>query len=555
MASADNVDQQTASEPVSSLPITTFARPIWLCVVLVLITVALYYPVHQHPFINYDDNDYVYENQQVRSGLSWTTLKWAFTTSTASNWHPLTWLSHATDYQLFGANPAGHHDVNLLFHAIDVVLLFWVLLRATGLPGRSFMVAALFAVHPINVESVAWVAERKTILSMAFFLLALGAYGWYAERRTWSRYATVALLFVLGLMAKPQIITFPFVLLPMGLLAAPTHVSSESIPAMEASDGTSNKQREPAKPDRREDAVVRFGRRRARLSPCTPRQTARGWFTHSSRAGNAVLSYGLYIKKALWPTDLALLYPHPGPSLNWWKVVTICGHSRPAITIFVLIGRRHRYLPVGWFWFLGTLVPMMGIVQVGVQSMADRYAYVSFLGLFIMICWGITEFFEWRRLPPALLGSLSAVVLLSLGLAARQQLNLWQQEELLWEHALKVTDRNWVAESQLGAALAMHGSVPEAAVHFDNALAINPDDANSNLGIAIYDLQQGNFSDAIVHYQIVIRQPNDSPLLFATVVLRTGPIVSSSRRAAEVAGLPAKTEEPEVHERDSRNLG
>ena len=509
MASADNVDQQTAiSEPVSSPPVATFVRPIWLCVVLVLITVALYYPVHQHPFINYDDNDYVYENQQVRSGLSWTTIKWAFTTSTASNWHPLTWLSHATDYQLFGGNPAGHHDVNLLFHAIDVVLLFWVLLRATGSPGRSFMVAALFAVHPINVESVAWVAERKTILSMAFFLLALGAYGWYAERRSWSRYAAVAMLFGLGLMAKPQIVTFPFVLLLWDYWPL-RRTSFGTDSGLEPSDETSSKQQSLRSliVEKVPLFVLAAG---SAVITLHAQKTARGWFTHSSRAGNVILSYGLYIKKAVWPTDLALLYPHPGLSLNWWKV-GLSAVILTSITILVLVGRRHRYLPVGWFWFLGTLVPMMGIVQVGVQSMADRYAYVSFLGLFIMICWGITEFFVWRRLPPALLGTLSAVVLLSLGLAARQQLNLWQQEELLWENALKVTDRNWVAESQLGAALAMHGNIPEAAVHFDNALAINPDDANSNLGIAIYDLQQGNFSDAIVHYQIVIRQQNIRP--------------------------------------------
>jgi Tfp pilus assembly protein PilF len=226
--------------------------------------------------------------------------------------------------------------------------------------------------------------------------------------------------------------------------------------------------------------------------------------------GNAVLSYGLYLKKAIWPTGLALLYPHPGFSLQWWKVL-ISALVLGCITILVLIGRRHRYLPVGWFWFLGTLIPMIVIVQVGVQGMADRYAYTSFLGLFIMICWGVTELFEWKQLSPTLLAGLSAVVLLSLGLAARRQINLWQQEEVLWEHALKVTDQNWVAEGELGVALAMHGRVPEAALHFNNALMINPNDSNSNLGIAIYDLQQGNFSDAIVHYQIVLKQPTTRP--------------------------------------------
>jgi hypothetical protein len=203
----------TLAQPKATSAVGLLGHPVILSSVLVIATIVIYYPVHQYPFINFDDNDYVYLNQHVQAGLSWTTVKWAFTTATAANWHPLTWLSHALDCQLFGLDPAGPHAVNVVLHALNAVLLFWVLLRATGFAGRSFMVAALFALHPINVESVVWVSERKNLLSMMFFLLALGAYRWYACRPRIGRYVIVALLFAMGLMAKPQTITLPFVLL------------------------------------------------------------------------------------------------------------------------------------------------------------------------------------------------------------------------------------------------------------------------------------------------------------------------------------------------------
>ncbi len=239
---------------------------------------------------------------------------------------------------------------------------------------------------------------------------------------------------------------------------------------------------------------------------------ARSWFPYPSRFGNAILSYGLYLQKALWPSSLALLYPHPGTSLHWWQVIVsaviVC-----LITILVVLGRRHRYLPVGWFWFLGMMVPMLGIVQVGVQGMADRYAYVSFLGLFILICWGVADWARDKRLASRLLPAVSVLTLLALALTTRNQLSYWRTEEVLWRHALQVTDRNWVAHSELGAALAMHGRVPEGLQEFNLALAINPNDVNSNLGIAIDELQEGNFADALSHYRKVIQQPTTTPAI------------------------------------------
>jgi len=503
MSSVDvNPMPEVHVRPQAGIVAALLHRPIVLSLLLVVATLALYYPVHRYPFINYDDRDYVYENPQITAGLSWTTVQWAFTTSHASNWHPVTWLSHALDCQLFGLKPAGPHDVNVLFHALNAVLLFWVLLRATGFARRSFMVAALFALHPINVESVAWIAERKNVLSMMFFLLALGAYGWYASRPRLGRYAIVSVLFALGLMAKPQIITLPCVLLlwdywPLGRMFA----RNEQARQQDAPSG--------ALPARSlswlllEKLPLLAMVAASAAITLNAQQTARMRFSRLARVGNGILSYGLYVKKAVWPTHLALLYLHAGESLNWWNV-SAAGIILLVITVLVIAARRHRYLPVGWFWFLGTLVPALGIVQVGIQSMADRYAYVSFLGLFIMVCWGAADLGEHSHLPTALLPSASVAVLLVLAVMARRQISYWQSDEALWTHTLQVTTGNWVAESQLGTALAIDGRIEEAVPHFYKTLALVPTDSDANMGLAIYQLQRGNFSEAIGYYQKVV---------------------------------------------------
>ncbi len=488
-----------------------FARRPWAAsLLLVVATIALYYPVHTHPFTNYDDRGYVYENPRVQAGVRPSTVTWAFTTFREGNWHPLTWLSHALDWQLFGKDASGHHDVNVLFHALDAVLLFWVLWQATGFMGRSFVVAALFALHPLNVESVAWVAERKNVLSMMFFLLALIAYRWYAVHPRVGRYGVVAALFALGLMAKPQIITLPLVLLlwdywPLRRMFPNVRTSSASLnPAI-------------ASPPRKsliwlllEKAPLLAIAGASAVITLKAQQQARNWVPRIDRVGNAVLSYGLYVKRAIWPARLALLYPHPGDSLNWSAVV-LAGVMLLAVTVVVIAGWRHRYLPVGWLWFLGTLVPMLGIVQVGVQAMADRYAYISLIGLFIMVCWGAAELGQRLSVPAFLLPGVSVVCLLLLALVARHQVGYWQNDETLWAHTLQVTTRNWVAEGQYGTALAIDGKVAQAMPHFYNAVAIKPDDSNSNMGIAIYDMQQKNYRDALQHFDIVVRDKQLRP--------------------------------------------
>ncbi len=486
---------QPKTGPISGL----LKRPAILSLLLVIATVALYYPVHNHPFINYDDRDYVYQNPQVQSGINGHSIKWALTTSAAGNWHPLTWMSHELDCQLFGLNAARHHEVNVVFHAINAVLLFWVLLWATGFAGRSFMVAALFALHPINVESVAWIAERKNVLSMMFFLLALGAYRWYASKPGASRYLLVALLFACGLMAKPQVIIFPCVLLlwdywPLQRMFSASATRTDSALAI------------PAKSLRwlLVEKLPLFALVAASsVLTLKAQHIARAWFPRHIRVGNGILSYGLYLRKSIWPADLALFYPHPGDSLNWGKVA-FSGVVLLAITVLVILGRRHRYLPVGWFWFLGTLVPVLGVVQVGMQGMADRYAYVSFLGLFIILCWGAAELGEGFHLSPVVLPAASAAALIFLAVLARQQIDYWETDVAVWEHALSVTTDNWLAESQLGTALAIDGRIDEAIPHYRKTLALQPDDADANMGIGIYELRRGNFRDAIYYYQRVV---------------------------------------------------
>jgi hypothetical protein len=245
---------------------------------------------------------------------------------------------------------------------------------------------------------------------------------------------------------------------------------------------------------------------------------ARSWFPRQLRAGNGILSYGLYLKKLVWPTGLAPMYPHPGTSLNWWHVLA-AAVVLLAITALVILGRRHRYLPMGWFWFLGTLVPMLGIVQVGVQAMADRYAYVSFLGLFIIICWGVAEWANQKQLPASSVAAASVVVLLVLAITARHQLNYWETDVALWTHTLQITPRNSVAESELGTALAIDGKIEEAVPHFYSAIAISPSDYLSHMGIAIYELRRGNYSQALVHYKEVVKNQGGKRMVRAQAYL------------------------------------
>ncbi len=478
-------------------------RPYLPVLLLLIITLALYYPVKDHPFVNYDDNVYVTDNLQVQSGLSWDTVTYAFTTYDAGNWHPLTWLSHALDFQLFDLNPDGHHESSLVLHVLNAVLLFWVLLRATGFAGRSFMVAALFAVHPINVESVVWISERKTLLSMFFCLLALGAYRWYVSKPGVGRYSTVAILFALGLMAKPQIITFPFLLLlwdywplrRMSLLRDKRLDAAQPAGPFPAKSLVALvKEKLPLFAIAAASALMTMKAQRAAGAV-----GSLGAYPLGVRLSNAIVSYIRYIAKAFWPLHLAPMYPHPGDSLRAWQVYGAM-LILLAITLLVADSGR-RYLLMGWLWFVGALVPMIGIVQVGRQALADRYAYLPFLGLFIMICWGVAEWWKEERFPAVALPVLSVCVLLALTVAARRQIGYWADNVTLWTHTIAITGPNYIAQDDLGAALLDRGRMEEAIPHFRQAAAIHPVDPVSALNIGFYDQQHGNPRQAIEQYK------------------------------------------------------
>jgi protein O-mannosyl-transferase len=483
-----------------------------LCLLLVVATLALYNPVNRHPFVNYDDDRYVTENHQVHNGLGWDTVSWAFTAKEQGNWHPLTWLSHVLDYQLFHQNATGHHFTSLLIHASNAVLLFLLLIYATGRVGSSWFVAALFALHPINVESVAWVAERKNVLSTFFFVAALVAYCWYARKSDWRRYLVFTGLFVFGLMSKPMVITLPFVLLlldywplgriqgfPAGVPSVPqaplSRLLVEKLPLLVFSAAS---------------AAITM---QVQQAGGATRSTAQ--FSLGIRLENAVVAYAMYLWKMVWPSHLAPLYPHPGDSLPAWQVA-ISALVLLAVTVVVLRFGSRPYLLTGWLWFLGTLVPVIGLVQVGDQAMADRYAYVPLIGIFVMLAWGAADLADSRQIGLSARMIPGACVLLALAFVTHRQLGYWSNNYELWTHALAVTDRNFIAQNNLGGALLLLGKPDEAYAHFQAAAEINPNDPMSRSNLGAYLQEHGKLAEAMAQYDRTISLTSDPGLLAAT---------------------------------------
>jgi protein O-mannosyl-transferase len=506
--------RQEMSHPHMGLATASHKQTFAVALLLALATLAVYYPVHDHPFVNYDDPLYVTENDQVQAGLTWLTVKWAFTTFEVGTWHPLTWLSHALDCQWFGLDPRGHHDTNLLLHMLNVVVLFGVLQTATGYTGRSAMVAALFALHPVNVESVAWIAERKNLLSMLFFLLALGSYCRYAREPKVGRYAVVAILYALGLLAKPQVVTFPFVLLlwdywPLQRLfpgGADREPGEAAIPARSFPWLVAEKL--PLLALSIASAVITVAAART--------DTEKILYPRHIRVEAAIVSYLQYLGKAFWPSRLAVFYPHPASSLRPW-------HAYAALFLLVAIpallfeARDRRYLLVGWLWFGGTLVPMLGLQPVGykgMQGIADRYAYLPFLGLFIMMCWGLADLVSERKTETrnTWLTGLGLAVLVVLAAISHRQLAYWSNNVALWSHTLRVTSTNWLAENNLGKILMSEGQEEAGVAHFFRAVTIYPNDPVSNLNIALYEQKHGDWSDAVTHFKIAVTMSNDAKL-------------------------------------------
>jgi protein O-mannosyl-transferase len=535
-AAPSRLKESGTGQPVSpsSAPFQSpRTQTLLLCLLLTVLTLAFYNPVIRNGFI-YDDDGYITNNPQVKSGLTWQTVKWAFTTYQQANWHPLTWLSHAIDCEIFGLNPAGPHYVNVLLHALNAVLLFLLLQRATGFRWRSLMVAALFALHPINVESVAWASERKNVLSTLFFLLALYAYGEYARKPAFSRpalrsalirYAAVAGWFALALLCKPQVITFPFLLLlwdywplcrvgaPVANAAAPPNGNAQ--PSSKLSIRWLILEKLPLLLLSAASAFITMKAQRAGGAV-----KAFSEYSFLLRLETAVISYARYIWQAVWPANLVALYPHPTRLYPDWEILA-------ASALLILITARvvraqipggtrmrgqsyeQRYLAVGWLWFLGSLVPMIGLVQVGLQAMADRYAYVSFLGLFLMAIWLVADWAKANRIPAAGLAAAAILWLLTLGTLTYRQVGYWHDTQSFWQRTLALTDDNYVAEDNLGEFLFNAGKNEEAVAHFRAALAIRPDDPAANLNLGTYEDRRANLPAAIEYYQAVARHAGD----------------------------------------------
>ncbi len=484
-----------------------------LLIVLVGATVAAYWPVTTHPFIVLDDLPYVVSNPHI-THLNWETVKWSFTAFRGANWFPLTWLSHALDYRLFSLRAGRHHDMNLLLHVFNALLLFWVLWQATGYMARSWMVAALFALHPLNVESVAWVAERKNLLSMCFFLLALGAYYTYARKPRVSSYLAVATLFALGLMCKPQIITLPFVLLLWDYWPLERSASRVSPLALRqnASDAFSGEERRangswrfllleklPLLALSIASAIVTI---KAQRSGGTMNGAVNS-FSLASRLGNAILSYVRYLGYAVWPARLAFFYPHARTGPPAWQLLA-AGAFLVLVTWLALRSREHRYLAVGWLWFLGTLVPMIGVVQVGGQAMADRYTYLPMIGVFFALVWGVADGVGRWSSARIWLPAVVITVLVALGLATRRQVDFWSDGLTLWEHTAEITSNNGFAQNMIGENMLRNGDQEGSLLHFRAAAAMQPLDPFPRLHIGIYEEEHGHPHEALQDLQTVL---------------------------------------------------
>jgi len=507
--------------------------PVLICLALTILTVVTFWQLKNCDFINYDDNNYVYENTTVQTGLNGNSIVQAFSSELAKvgHWHPLTWLSLMLDYELFGLNPQGYHLINLLFHVLNTLLLFLVLRRMTKRLWPSAFVAALFAIHPLHVESVAWVTERKDVLSTFFWMLTLGAYSYYVESPGLKRYVFVVLFFILGLLSKPMLITLPFVLLlldfwPLQRFQAvnPDDKIQAEVPKLL----TPEKQKKKSKT--KQVAVVK-------QTPAVQKSTASeySWSriypllwekvplfilvilsiivtylaAHTAgavsstaalpigiRMENVFISYMAYIGKMIWPSNLAIFYPYPKLLVPWQVIGSVL--LLVAITLAVIWrAKKSPYLATGWLWYLGTLVPVIGIVHVGPQAMADRYAYISLIGLFVMAAWGVPELLKTWRYRKAILLTLSILIILGLSIKTWTQVGYWQDSFTLFDHALKVTDDNWLAYNNSGTAYNDQGHYRQAINDFNKAIEIKPDhaDAYVNRGAAYGRL--GHYKQAI----------------------------------------------------------
>ena len=486
---------------------------LWVCTCLAVATLAVYAQVYRHDFVDLDDGDYVFNNWHVSTGLNWRNITWAFTAGHSGNWHPATWLSHMLDCQIFGLNPGPQHLVSVLLHIANTLLLFLILQNLTGAQWKSAFVAALFALHPLHTESVAWIAERKDVLSTLFWLLTLWAYARYVRKPGLYRYLLTVIFFMLGLMAKPMLVTLPFVLLlldywPLNRFVPVKRAKTER--ARRSTQSLVDRFWRPALPLVQEkipffllaagSSIITFSVQKAGGAVQTT-----DLLPFSVRIANAIHSYVAYLLKTSWPGNLSVFYRLQMASYPPYQVA-LAALFLLSITILVIhLAYRFSYLAVGWFWYLGTLIPVIGLVQVGGQAMADRYTYVPLIGIFIVIAWGASDLVaKWtaQRKPLALA---AAFMLLACSIAAWHEVQYWRDTVSLSSHAVEIDEDNYMAHQILGTAFASQGKGLDAIHNFEKALQINPHyaEAHNNLGNVL--LQQGQTDKALLHFTEALR--------------------------------------------------
>jgi protein O-mannosyl-transferase len=471
-----------------------------ICLFLVVATFAVYWQVLDNDFVHYDDGVYVTENIHVNKGVTFDGLTWAFTSSHSSNWHPLAWISHMIDCQLYGLSPRGHHLTSLLFHVANTLLLLLILVRMTGSLWQSSFVAALFALHPLHVESVAWVSERKDVLSTFFMMLTVWAYILYVKKREVKRYLLVVLFLVFGLMSKPMLVTLPFVLLmldfwPLGRLCL-THDVRNVITGQHTNERTGIfrlvLEKVPFFALAVGSSIVTFivQERGGAMKLINP-------YSLQTRIINAFVAYTEYIVNMIWPVELAVLYPHPGNCLPLWKGV-VAGLALVLITILVIRkAQKIPYLAVGWFWYVVTLIPVIGIVQVGSQAKADRYTYITLIGLFVIIAWGANDLLSKWLHRKIWLGTLAAIILPVLIVLTWKQVQYWENSITLFKHTLKHTSNNNIIQNNLGVAYNDSGQYKEAIKVCKKSIRINPGYAKAHFNLGVAYGESGMYKEAI----------------------------------------------------------
>ena len=493
-----DLDKQPQETPQGTLNSETTRHknliPILICLTLVILTVITFWPIKNCDFINFDDNVFVYENGHVQNGLSVSSIKWAFSTNSTLKvyWHPMTWLSLMTDSQLFGLTPQGYHLMNLFFHICNTILLFLIFNRMTKALWQSVVIAAIFAVHPLHVESVAWITERKDVLSTFFWMLTMGVYVFYTERRTAGIYILALALFVLSLMSKPMVVTLPFALILLDYW--PLNRFSASL-------STTHKGLNWSQISRIIVEKIPFLILSILFSVITyiaQRNSGSVGIDISmiDRINNALDAYIVYLYKMVWPSGLAIFYPNP-PELSVWQILCFI-FILLSITGFSLWARKKLpFFIVGWFWYLGTLLPVIGIIKSGGQAYADRYTYIPLIGIFIMIVWGASYLAMRVRYRQNILGAASFFLIVIFVIISRIQVGYWQNSMNLMTHALAVTQNNYVAHTSLGLVFMKDGQTDEAIKHLNEAIRINPQYAYAHNDLALLLTKQGKIAEAL----------------------------------------------------------